>query len=287
VAARFSVEAFFKACEDERISEVSLVPVQVKRIVEDPHFAPKRIESLEFTLVSGSLIDLEIKRRLAETWPGRIVEAYGTTETGGIATLDLKANTDKLDTVGRIIDGVELITLNEDGERLPDDAVGEIAAITPMPMVGYFNRDDLTTQSTWHNSEGRRYVRTGDIGYIGEDGFLRITGRAKDMIISGGLNIFACDIEAVLCEHPAIAEAAAIAVPDERWGEAPYAIVVLREHTTASADELMDWMRARLARTSWPTGLEFTRALPRNEMGKVLKRLLREPFWRGRERGVA
>lgn len=287
VAERFSPEAFLRACQQERITEVSLVPVQVRRILEHPLFRPELIQSLQFTMISGSPIDLAVKQRLIAEWPGRVVDSYGTTETGGIAVLDLKADPDKLDTVGRIMPGVEPVILGEDDKPLPRDSIGEIAAVTPMPMEGYFNKDNLTTQSTWHDDKGQRHIRTGDVGYIGEDGYLRITGRSKDMIISGGLNVFASDIEGVLITHPAVAEAAVIAVPDERWGESPHAVVALREHAEASTEELMAWLQVRLARTSWPREISFVSSLPRNEMGKVLKRVLREPFWRGRGREVA
>jgi acyl-CoA synthetase (AMP-forming)/AMP-acid ligase II len=284
VAERFSPEAFLRACSEERITEVSLVPVQVRRILEHPGFRTELIQSLQFTMISGSPIDLAVKQRLIAEWPGRVVDSYGTTETGGIAVLDLKADPDKLDTVGRIMPGVEPVILGEDDQPLPRGEIGEIAAVTPMPMEGYFNKQSLTTQSTWHDAKGRRHIRTGDVG---EDGFLRITGRSKDMIISGGLNVFASDIEDVLITHPAVAEAAVIAVPDLRWGESPHAVVALREHAKASAEELMAWLQARLSRTSWPRGISFVAALPRNEMGKVLKRVLREPFWQGRGKDVA
>jgi long-chain acyl-CoA synthetase len=287
VADRFTVEGFLDAVPAEGISDVSLVPVQVKRILEHPGFAPEKLGTLRFTMISGSPIDPAVKARLAEVWPGRIIDSYGTTETGGIATLDLKAYPDKLDTVGRIMDGVEAVILDDDGQLLGPGGIGEIAALTPMPMEGYFNRDDLTARSLWQDAAGRRFFKTGDVGYIGEDGFLRITGRAKDMIISGGHNIYASDIEAVLCGHPAVAEAAVIAIPDEHWGECPYAVIVLNAGAQASADELNGWMQARLARTSWPVGLECVPALPRNDMGKVLKRVLREPFWQGRDSDVA
>lgn len=287
VPGKFTVDGFLVACEQEHITDVSLVPVQVKRIFEHPDFAPAKLASLQFTMVSGSPIDMAVKRRLIAEWPGRIVDSYGTTETGGIATLDLKAFPDKLDTVGRLMDGVEAAIRDEDGVILPIGEIGEITAITPMPMEGYFNRADLTNQSTWHDQDNRRYICTGDVGYIGEDGFVRITGRAKDMIISGGLNIYASDIESVLEAHPEVSEAAVIAVPDARWGETPHAIVALRPGAGITADALMEWLHGQLARTSWPAGLELVPALPRNDMGKVLKRVLREPFWQGRDRSVA
>ena len=287
VAERFSPPAFLQACSQERITEVSLVPVQVRRILEHPDFRPELIESLLFTMISGSPIDMGVKQSLIAQWPGRVVDSYGTTETGGIAVLDLKADPDKLDTVGRIMPGVEPAILGEDDTPLPCGSIGEIAAATPMPMEGYFNQQGLTEKSRWHSTQGQRFIRTGDVGYIGEDGFLRITGRSKDMIISGGLNVFASDIEAVLAAHPAVAEAAVIAVPDERWGESPHAVVVLREGASAGAEDLMAWLQTRLARTSWPRDISFMAALPRNEMGKVLKRVLRAPFWQGRGTQVA
>jgi len=284
---RFSVEAFVRACAEEKITDVGLVPVQVRRILDHPSFDPEALASLEFTMMSGSPVDLAVKRKLVELWPGRIVDAYGSTETGGIATLDLKANLGKLDTVGKILPEVEPAILDEDGNLLPVGENGEIAAVTPRPMVGYFNRDDLTDDATWRDEEGRRFIRTGDVGTIDADGFLRITGRSKDMIISGGLNIFAIDIEAALIEHSAVLEAAVIAVPSERWGESPHAIIAVNEGETATVDELMAWLAPRLARTSWPVGITFVDELPRNALGKVLKRELREPFWAGRERDVA
>ena len=287
VPERFTVEGFLAACREEAITETSLVPVQVRRILEHPDFAPQAIASLEFTMMTGSPVDLAVKRRLAEVWPGTIVDAYGTTETGGIATLNIKTEPDRLETVGRIIAEVEAAILDEDGEVLPAGAIGEIAAVTPRPMTGYFNRDDLTADATWRDGQGRRFIRTGDVGFIDADGYLHITGRSKDMIISGGLNIFAIDIEEVLIGHPAVLEAAVIAVPSERWGESPHAVVALREGESATADGLMAWLGPRLARTHWPVGIDFVTELPRNALGKVLKRELRAPFWAGRDREVA
>lgn len=287
LAPRFTVEGFLRACEEEGVTEASLVPVQIRRIFDDPGYAPNRLASLHFTMISGSPMDPALKQRLVAEWPGRIVDSYGTTETGGIATLDLKAFPDRLDSVGRIMDGVEVSILDEDGNPLPPGSIGEIAAITPMPMEGYYNQPELTARSSLHDQANRRIIRTGDVGRIDDQGFLFITGRTKDMIISGGLNIFASDIEAALDSHPAVAESAVIAVPDDRWGECPHAIVALREGCVASPDALLDWARGRLARTHWPVAVDIVGALPRNDMGKVLKRVLREPFWANRDREVA
>jgi acyl-CoA synthetase (AMP-forming)/AMP-acid ligase II len=287
VAAKFSVEGFLEAAAAEGVTNASLVPVQVRRILEHPAFDPAKLASLKFTMLSGSPVEPETKARLVAVWPGAIVDSYGTTETGGVATLDLKANPDRLDTVGKIMPGVEVVMLDEDGAPLPAGATGEIAARTPMPMEGYYNRDDLTEGSVWRDGQGRRFIRTGDVGRVDDDGFLHITGRAKDMIISGGLNIFASDIEDALRRHEAVAESAVVAVPDPQWGERPYAFVVLREGGAVEPEALLEWLNARVAKTSRLVGLDLTPELPRNDMGKVLKRVLREPFWRDRDRDVA
>ncbi len=287
VPERFTPGDFLRSCREDGITDVGLVPVQVRRILDHPEFAPDALASLEFTMISGSPIDLAVKRRLIECWPGKISDGYGSTETGGIAMLDLKAHPDKLDTVGPIMAGVEVRILDEDGVPLPQGEIGEIAAGTPLPMEGYFNRKDLTEGTMWADSSGSRFIKTGDTGYLGEDGFLRITGRSRDMIISGGLNIFAIDIEEALLTHPAVLEVAVIAVPSEQWGESPHAIVVLKQGVRATGDELTARIATRLSRTSWPVGYSFVDELPRNALGKVLKRELREPFWAGRERDVA
>jgi long-chain acyl-CoA synthetase len=287
VPPRFSPEGFLAAVPAEGITDISLVPVQVRRIMEHPDYDPAGLAGLKLTMISGSPIDLELKRRLVAEWPGTIIDSYGTTETGGIATLDLKAFPDKLDTVGRIMAGVEPAILDEHGRPLPDGEIGEIAAATPLPMDGYYNRETLTETSRWSDGAGRRHLRTGDVGWIGGDGFLRVTGRAKDMIISGGLNIYASDIEAALGAHEDVAEAAVIAIPDADWGERPYAIVVLHDGARIDAEELLGWLGTRVARTSRPAGVAFVETLPRNDMGKVLKRVLRAPFWEDRTTEIA
>jgi long-chain acyl-CoA synthetase len=287
VPAKFSVEDFLDTAAAEGVTDVSLVPVQVRRILEHPGFNPAKLTSLKFTMISGSPVEPEVKARLVEVWPGTVIDSYGTTETGGVATLDLKADPENLDTVGRIMPGVEVVLLDEAGKTLPLGSTGEIAARTPLPMEGYHNRDELTERAVWRDAADRRFIRTGDVGRLDVDGYLRITGRSKDMIISGGLNIFASDIEDALRQHEAVAESAVIAIPDPQWGERPYAVVALKAGAQAQPEALMEWLNARVAKTSRVVGLEIIPALPRNDMGKVLKRVLREPFWKGRTTGVA
>lgn len=287
VMTKFSVEGFMHAVQQERVTDTTLVPVQVRRILDHPEFDPAALITLQFTMVSGSPVAPATKAQMAELWPGRIIDAFGTTETGGIASLDLKADPERLDTVGKLMPKVEIVTLDDEGNALPAGAMGEIAAITEVQMEGYYNRDQLTATTEWRDNCGRRFLRTGDVGWLDSDGYLHITGRAKDMIISGGLNIYATDIEDVLCAHPAVAEAAVIAIPDRDWGERPYAIVGLRSGHSASPSDLLAWLDGRIARTSRPAEIQIIDALPRNDMGKVLKRVLREPFWADRADQVA
>ena len=284
---KFDVVAFLDAVREQAVTDLALVPVQVRRILEHPAFDPAALAGLDFTMVSGSPLDPAMKARMAALWPGRIVDSYGTTETGGVATLDFKAYPDKLDTVGRLMPGVEIRVLDEAGCALAEGEAGEIVARTELPMDGYHAQAALTASSCWTDEAGRAFFRTGDVGRLGGDGFLRITGRAKDMIISGGLNLYACDIEAVIDSHPDVAESAVIAIPDARWGERPFALVVLRAGATLTAGAVMAWAETRVARTSRPVGVEIVAALPRNDMGKVLKRVLREPYWKDRAVAVA
>ena len=288
VPDRFSVDAFIDAVAEHGVTDASLVPVQLQRIIDSPGFDKQRLHGLRSTLASGSSIGPELKQRLAACWPGSLVDGYGTTESGAVAYLDITANPDKLDTVGQVAPGSEFHILDERDNILPPGETGEIVNWNATMMSGYHNRDDLTRDSRWRHPDGRLFVRTGDMGRVDADGFLSVTGRKKDMIISGGLNIYAIDVEAVLDAHPQVRESAVIAIPSERWGESPYAVVVLRPGAKIGGDALLAWANARLARAARLAGLELRAELPRNQdMGKVLKRELREPFWAGRTVDVA
>ncbi len=149
-------------------------------------------------------------------------------------------------------------------------------------MAGYWNRPDETARVV--SADG--WLRTGDAGYLDADGYVFIHDRVKDMVISGGENVYPAEVESALCEHPAVAEAAVIGVPDAQWGEAVHAIVVLRPDMVVSAEALTAWARTRIAGFKAPRSVTFAETLPRNAAGKLLKRALREPFWRGQERQV-
>ncbi len=288
VPDRFTVDGFIDAVVDHSVTDTGLVPIQLQRIIDSPRFDKAAMAGLVSTLASGSALGPELRRRLAACWPGSLVDGYGSTEAGGIAYLDITAHPDKLDTVGKVAPGSEFHIVDDHDHIAPTGQVGEIVNYSSVVMQGYFGREDLTAEGRWRHPDGRLFVRTGDMGRVDADGWLYVTGRKKDMIISGGLNIFAIDIEDVLNAHPQVQESAVIAIPSERWGESPYAVVVAEPGAALDADELLEWANERLARASRLAGLELRDALPRSaDMEKVLKRELRAPFWTGRTVDVA
>ena len=210
---------------------------------------------------------------MVRRWPGRLVDSYGLTEGGGTCMLDCTAHPDKLHTVGKPAPGHEVRLIDEQGNEVPPGGSGEVVGHSPGIMTGYHNQPQRTREAEWHDASGKRFIRTGDIGRFDEDGFLVLVDRKKDMIISGGFNISPSDLEAVIAQHPAVAEVSVVGVPSERWGETPVAFVVLREEF--SAEVLMDWCNGRLGKTQRLAAVQIVEALPRSGIGKVLKRELR------------
>jgi long-chain acyl-CoA synthetase len=175
-----------------------------------------------------------------------------------------------------------LRVVDADGRDVPTGEIGEILIKSPSNMVGYWNLPEATAAAL--SPDG--WFTSGDAGYLDSDGYLYIADRVKDMIISGGENIYPAEIESALMAHPAVADAAIIGVPDERWGETVKAIVVRTAGTEPTEQELIEWCRGRLAGYKCPTSVDWAEVLPRNPSGKILKRELREPYWAGHERRV-
>ena len=194
----------------------------------------------------------------------------------------LKEKPELLLSAGRPLVGTELRVVDEDDNPLPNGQIGEIIARGPQLMRGYWNLPDESAEALKGG-----WMHTGDAGVMDDEGYIYIQDRVKDMIVSGGENIYPRVIEEVLFKHPAIADAAVIGVPDEQWGETVKAIVVLREGMTATEEEIIDFCRDKLGGYERPRSVDFVAVLPRNPTGKVLKRELREPYWTGRKRRVA
>ena len=185
---------------------------------------------------------------------------------------------DKLATVGPPIPGHDIRLIDEDGREVAQGGIGEVVGRSGAMMVGYHNKPDKTSEAEWWSPDGLRFIRTGDVGRFDEDGFLTLMDRKKDMIISGGFNIYPSDLEAEIVKHPAVLEAAVVGIPSERWGETPVAFVALKAGEVATADELKLWVNQRLGKTQRLTDLRILGGLPRSHIGKVLKRELRDAY---------
>jgi len=200
------------------------------------------------------------------------------TEGGGSCMLMAHEHPDKLHTVGRPMEGHDIRLIDEDGHEVEAGGVGEVVGRSPSMMVGYHNLPEKSRAAEWISPQGLRYIRAGDVGRFDADGFLVLLDRKKDMIISGGFNIYPSDLEAVLAQHPAVAESAVFGIPSDRWGETPVATVVLREGAAADAEALKAFVNERVGKTQRLAAVRLAAALPRSPIGKVLKRELRESF---------
>ncbi len=274
----FDAEAFIASVERERVTHTMLVPSQIIAILNAKGFEPSRLSSLEMLLSLGAPLLQEHKERLNALLPRRFYELYGVTE-GFVTILDRDDAVRKSGSVGVPPPFYEMRIVDDAGRDVAAGSVGEIAGRGPITMPGYYNRPEETSQAL---REGWLY--TGDLGYVDEDGFLYLVDRKKDMIDTGGMKVYPKDIEEIAAHHPAILEVAVFGIPHDRWGETPVAAVVLRERDAASADELKEWINARLAAKYQRLDRVLVMdEFPRNAAGKTLKREMRAPFWKGRE----
>lgn len=278
---KFDERGYLELAERHRVTHAILVPVQIRRLMEHPDFDRFDLSAFQAKLSTSAPLPAPLVREVLARWPGKMINIYGMTEGGVSATLDCGAFPDKLHTVGRPPENAEIRVIDEQGREVPPGEAGEIVGCSPTIMLRYRKAPDATGSAIWTSPEGEDFIRTGDMGRLDEDGFLILMDRRRDMIISGGFNIFASDLELVLAEHPAVSEAAVIGVPSPRWGETPVGCVVLRPHQTVTAPELRDWANARLGKTQRLSEVIVLDALPRSVIGKVLKRDLQERWSKG------
>jgi acyl-CoA synthetase (AMP-forming)/AMP-acid ligase II len=276
---KFDAREFLQIVEREQITHTMLVPVQYKRIMDVPDFDSFDLSSMRIKFSTSAPLRADVKLDVLTRFPGKLVEYYGLTEGGGVTVLVADEHPDKLHTVGQLAPGNDIRLINTEGQEVPQGEVGEICGRGPTMMAGYYGRDDLTADYIWRNTEGEVYFRSGDMGSFDADGFLVLSDRKKDMIISGGLNIYANDLELVLLANPDVIDVAVIGIPSEAWGETPLGLVVLREGSTNTADNLLQEVNMKLGKSQRISTIEIRKTLPRSSIGKILKKDLRIPYW--------
>ena len=284
---KFDAQAYLQLAQEQRITHTMLVPVQYQRLMARPDFDSYDLSSFRVKFSTSAPFGAALKADVLKRWPGGLVEFYGMTEGGGTCILEAHLYPDKLHTVGLPAEGHDIRLIDDAGQVVARGEAGEVVGRSAGMMSGYHGQPGKTREAEWFDPEGQRFIRTGDIGRFDGDGFLILFDRKKDMIISGGFNIYPSDLEAVLRQHPAVADAAVVGVPSEEWGETPVAFVVSTDAgdtldpdsgTSASAETLMLWVNQRVGRTQRLAAVRFLEELPRSPIGKVLKRELRDRY---------
>ena len=269
----FDAGAVLAAVEKEKVTHMVMVPAQITALLNHPDFDAEKLRSLEMLQNVGAPLLLEYKHKLNEILPGIFYELYGVTE-GFFSHLDRDDALRKVGSVGAAPPFIDIIVLRENGEECKAGEVGEICGRGPMMMSGYYKQPELTKKTIV-----KGWLHSGDLGYLDEDGFLFLVDRVKDMIISGGVNVFPKDIEEVIIQHPAVAEVSVFGVPDKKWGETPIAAIIFHHAQKLSQDELIKWTNERVdAKFQRIAAVVIYDSFPRNVAGKTLKREMRDSY---------
>ncbi len=287
----FNPVELVRALSEENITSAGLVPAMIQAcLTYVPNIAEKDFSALKTIAYGASPISESTLRKAMEIFKCNFIQLYGMTETTVALTtllaephrMALAGNPELLLAAGRPVPNTQIRIVDSEDNDLPLGATGEILARGPQLMKAYWNKPEATAEALRGG-----WMHTGDAGYIDQDGFLYVQDRVKDMIVSGGENVYPRAVEDVLYQYPAIIDVAVIGVPSEKWGETVKAIVVLRKDETASAEEIINFCKEKLGAFECPTSVDFVEILPRNPSGKVLKRELREPYWAGYKRRVS
>jgi acyl-CoA synthetase (AMP-forming)/AMP-acid ligase II len=287
VLSEFVPQTVLSTIASERVTKIVLVPAAIKFTVEHPAAASTDFSSLKYVLYGASPIPLELLKNAMQVMKCGFVQVYGMTETNGAITYlppedhDPKGN-QRMRSAGKPMPGVEIKIIDAEGRALKTGEIGEVCIRSVQNMKGYWNLAKETAKTL--DADG--WVHSGDAGYVDADGYVFIHDRVKDMIVSGGENVYGAEVESAIFGHPAVADVAVIGVPDDQWGEAVKAIIVLKPGLQATPDDIIAFARARIAAYKCPKTVDFIAALPRNPTGKILKRELRAPYWAGRDRQV-
>ena len=273
--AKFDADEWLRLAERHGVTHTMLVPVQYRRLLDSPVFDTVDLTKFQLKFCTSAPFSAELKAETLKRWPGGLLEIFGMTEGGGACFLPAHLYPDKLHTVGQPMPGSDIRIIGEDGVQKSQGEIGEIVGRSGQMMDGYNNRPDQTAEAEWRSPQGDRFIRTGDLGRFDADGFLEIVGRSKDMIISGGFNLYPADLEAVLCAHADVAEAAVVGKADPRWGETPVGFVTPRPGACPDLDAVREWANARLGKNQRLSALVEVAELPRNAIGKIVKADLR------------
>ncbi len=286
---QFEVKEWMETIERERATRAMLVPTMLKRVIDDSDFSKHDLSSLKVITYGAAPMPFEVINKAIRVMPwARFINAFGQTETAStITTLGpedhIIEGTDEekakklkrlTSSIGKPLPDVEIKIVDEEGKALPPLEVGEILARGPRVMVGYWKDEEKTSQVMTPDG----WLRTNDMGWMDGEGYIYLSGRADDMIIRGGENISPEEVEEVLHSHPKVEEAAVIGVPDVEWGQEPRAVVVLKKGESATPEEMMEYCRSKLAGFKRPRSVVFIDSLPRNPMGKLLRKKLREEY---------
>jgi long-chain acyl-CoA synthetase len=274
---RFDPAAYLALAQDARATHAMLVPVQYQRVMAHPEFGRYDLSSFHMKFCTSAPFAAKLKADVLARWPGGLIEYYGMTEGGGTCILEAHNHPDKLHTVGKPAEGHDIRLIDEEGREVPPGEIGEVVGRSGSMMTAYHNQPGKTREAEWYDPQGNRFIRTGDVGRFDADGFLTLMDRRKDMIISGGFNIYPSDLEAVLRQHPGVADVAVVGVPSAEWGESPVAFVVAWSDAPAP-QVLREWANARLGKTQRLVDVRYLTELPRSDIGKVLKRQLRDAY---------
>jgi acyl-CoA synthetase (AMP-forming)/AMP-acid ligase II len=289
ILRNFNPVEVLETIQNERITDVHLVPAMINFIVNCPDFDQFDISSLQRLTYGASPMPPQLMKKAMEKIGPIFIQDFGCAEGGLLTVLPETEHvvegpierTRRLASCGKGLPELDVRVLNENGGEVKPGEIGELTVKGDTVMAGYWKMPEATAQVL---KDGRLY--TGDLATVDAEGFIYIVDRKKDMIISGGANIYPREVEDVLFAHPAVLEAAVIGIPDEKWGETVKALVVLKPGTQCTEDELISHCKSNLASYKKPTSVEFVDTLPRNPSGKVLKRVLREKYWVGKDRRV-
>lgn len=286
ILSKFEVVALMQTVEKHRINSATLVPTMYQMILDHPKFGQYDLSSLKMLASGAAPLSVALIGRIVNSFPqSEFFQTYGMTEASPILTvLDSKyhtlegPNSNKLGSVGRAVGHVEVIIADENDNELPPNSVGQILARGENIMTGYWHLPEQTTEAL---KDG--WYHTGDAGYLDEEGFLFLEGRVKDMIVSGGENIYPIEVENVLHDHPAIQQCAVIGIPHDTWGEAVHAVVIVNDNAQVTEEELISFCKNNIASYKCPVSVTFRiEPMPLSPINKILKTELRKPFWEGR-----